>query len=141
MKKSIIAIAFIFLTFFSMSGCGPAVQMAIGGASILLSTANDGGAANNSFEVPASGTSLREVIAKCGQPDFVVNVDDNKTVLYYELGNDTTAMLAVVDGVYREHFFASTKSVEEYRQKGALKNGARKIFKSFQDNLTSTSVP
>ncbi len=138
MKKMILSI--IFGITLLIGGCGPATQLVIGGANILLNaTAGDSNVAK-SFQIPTQGTPINEVIAKCGQPDFVINIDGSKSVLYYDTGtNDTTIMLAIVDGVYQEHYFASTKSVEEYKKRGKLREGAIKIFKSFHEDLASTA--
>ncbi|VAX27527.1 hypothetical protein MNBD_NITROSPIRAE03-668 [hydrothermal vent metagenome] len=134
MKKILV----IVFAVFTLGGCG-AAQLAIGGASLLLDIVDTSSSASAAAIVP--GDTRETIVKKIGEPNFAVNIDGNKEVLYYNRGKDTTVMLAMVDGIYKENFVASTRSVEDYKRRGALKSGAKKIFKSFRDDLTSSSAP
>ena len=113
-----------------------ASQLAIGAAqwATTLSSSSDGTDSNKNALI--YGDTKEIVIKKIGNPTFAINIDNNKEVLYYTMNAETTVMIALVDNIYRENFMASTKSVEDYRQRGALESGAKKLFRSFREETS-----
>lgn len=134
MKKINTAILLVCVIF--LSGCAGQIALGVADGLVAVGAIPSFKKKHPMHAVYTPNVDTEKMILKeLGRPHYVEDLDNGRAVMVYKYST-TTYLFALKDNVFQESRMATTKSIEEDKNKGILKYELVKFFPCFHDTAT-----